>query len=264
MNRNAARARAMPLVLATHVAERKYTRQLKTLIRVLHAIMLGDPVPEAWRQDAKAKRVPTDGWHAGMARVHRAIENLHRPVGHSFDLMAGTVLKKNREAAATLMGVKPSDVGTAEAIAAARQANIDLMVKAAMSYAADIEAILDDPDAFGTRVEDLADAIEERTGVAESHAELIARDQTLKLNAALNEGRQTAAGVEKYIWSTSKDEKVRPSHQEMDGRVCRWDDPPDVNGDGERLNPGEDFQCRCIALPVLPGSPEDQDEEDEE
>ncbi len=95
------------------------------------------------------------------------------------------------------------------------------------------------------RVEDLADLLQGRTGVAESRAMLIARDQTTKLNGALNEIRQTEAGVTSYTWSTSLDERVRDEHSEREGEVFDWDSPPE---DG---HPGEPIQCRCVAIPVV-------------
>jgi uncharacterized protein with gpF-like domain len=78
----------------------------------------------------------------------------------------------------------------------------------------------------------------------------------------LTQLRQTELGVSKYIWRTSRDERVRESHRAMEGRTAVWDDPAvylDDEGDrhprsgigGVELHPGEDFQCRCFAEPVL-------------
>ncbi len=114
----------------------------------------------------------------------------------------------------------------------------------------------------GLRVEELAAKVEERFEVGDSRAALIARDQVLKLNADVTQARQTAAGVQRYEWSTSRDERVRgnpdgrypndtPSHWDLDGQTFRWDDPPASGPDGERAHPGQAIQCRCIARPVL-------------
>ena len=105
--------------------------------------------------------------------------------------------------------------------------------------------ILDDVENIGLRVEDLAELIGERVDVSLSRATLIARDQTLKLNGALNALRQTEAGVESYTWSTSRDERVRESHAELEGETFSWDDAPEPG------HPGEDIQCRCVAIPVI-------------
>jgi hypothetical protein len=45
---------------------------------------------------------------------------------------------------------------------------------------------------------------------------------------------------------------VRERHAELDGERFRWDDPPVTNEDGDENHPGEDYQCRCTAYPVLP------------
>ena len=78
-----------------------------------------------------------------------------------------------------------------------------------------------------------------------ARARLIARDQIGKFNGALTQLRQTEIGVEEYIWATSRDARVRPSHAILDGKKFRWDKPPAVG------HPGEDYECRCSAIPVM-------------
>jgi SPP1 gp7 family putative phage head morphogenesis protein len=104
----------------------------------------------------------------------------------------------------------------------------------------------------GLSVEVLRERIEERFGVTESKADLLARDQTLKLNGQLTERLQVSAGIEEYFWTTSGDERVRESHAALDGTRQRWDEPPVVSDDGRSEHPGGDYQCRCTAFPVLP------------
>ncbi len=65
------------------------------------------------------------------------------------------------------------------------------------------------------------------------------------------------AGITQYTWSTSKDERVRPSHAELEGEQFSYDDPPEV--DGEPANPGEPILCRCVPLPVLDLGDDDED-----
>ncbi len=98
----------------------------------------------------------------------------------------------------------------------------------------------------GTLYSDMADEIASRFGVADSRAELIARDQSSKLNGQLNELRQSELGVDKYVWRTSLDERVRESHAEKEGEEFAWEDPPSDTG-----NPGDDINCRCYGEPVL-------------
>jgi SPP1 gp7 family putative phage head morphogenesis protein len=62
----------------------------------------------------------------------------------------------------------------------------------------------------------------------------------------INQLRQEDLGIEKYIWRSQDDAKVRDSHAAYDDRFFRWDSPP------EGGHPGEAHNCRCYAEPVLP------------
>ena len=78
-------------------------------------------------------------------------------------------------------------------------------------------------------------------------ARLIARDQTSKLIGNLNQARQEQVGITEYVWRSSQDEAVRPTHRENDGQTFSWSRPPPRTG-----HPGQDINCRCVAIPVLP------------
>lgn len=92
---------------------------------------------------------------------------------------------------------------------------------------------------------DLAKELEEKFELGENRAKLIARDQINKFYGQVNAARQEEIGVKQFIWRTSQDERVRPEHQEREGNIYSYDDPPD----GEL--PGEPIQCRCYAEPVF-------------
>lgn len=94
--------------------------------------------------------------------------------------------------------------------------------------------------------------IDKNTMSVKAHAKLIARDQIGKLNGKLNQYRQQKIGGERYVWRTSKDERVRKDHKALDGKTCSWSKPPIVDRrSGRRGHPGYDFQCRCTAEMVL-------------
>jgi SPP1 gp7 family putative phage head morphogenesis protein len=159
---------------------------------------------------------------------------------------------------ATMKGVLPVNLtklpdNVQAAAQIARDASIKLVENACRDYATSVRDVFDSPEwTIGKRWEDLRDALIDKGDISERHAELIARDQTLKLNGAINQSRQQAAGVDSYVWSTSGDERVRDEHAELDGETFSWASPPPPG------HPGEDFQCRCIAIPVIPeAAPED-------
>lgn len=87
-------------------------------------------------------------------------------------------------------------------------------------------------------------------GASRRRAELIARDQTAKINGQIQKAQQEDAGITEYIWYTVGDSRVRRSHSSLNGKKFSWNDPP-VNDDGRKCHPGEDYQCRCIGRPVF-------------
>lgn len=89
--------------------------------------------------------------------------------------------------------------------------------------------------------------IEKITQFERNRAVLIARDQVGKLNGRLMQYRQTHAGITQYKWSSSHDQRVRPSHQEYDGKIYDWEG----NNTAPEGSPGIPIRCRCVAIPVI-------------
>jgi SPP1 gp7 family putative phage head morphogenesis protein len=135
------------------------------------------------------------------------------------------------------------------ALADAVEANVVLIKSIPTQYLDDIRATVSKAFARGERFESVAKLIAHVGDVTESRAALIARDQISKMNASFNEVRQASVGITHYVWSTSRDERVRPSHRALNGETFAWAKPPEV--DGEHVNPGEAINCRCVALPVI-------------
>jgi SPP1 gp7 family putative phage head morphogenesis protein len=104
----------------------------------------------------------------------------------------------------------------------------------------------------GFRADSMLDTIQAEYGVTKRKARFLARQETSLLVSKYREARYTEAGLKEYKWSTSHDERVRPDHKVLDKRHFSWDSPPVVDtATGRRANPGEDFGCRCVAIPVL-------------
>jgi SPP1 gp7 family putative phage head morphogenesis protein len=114
----------------------------------------------------------------------------------------------------------------------------------------------------GTRAEADEDTIAElqkqmglSTEVATSRALLIARTETARANAAINQSRAMSVGSNQYRWHNSGDEAVRHSHRVYKGRklqgvIFSWDKPPTLS-DGMTGHPGTFPNCRCFAEPVF-------------
>jgi SPP1 gp7 family putative phage head morphogenesis protein len=135
--------------------------------------------------------------------------------------------------------------------------NVDLIRTLAGNEIERVKKLVDEAERVGMRVEEIAKQVRRAFDVTESYAMLLARDQVLKLNSEITQVRQMDAGISEYVWSTSHDERVRESHMQLDGKPFSWLSPPVVSGpkdkDTRREHPGGDYQCRCVALPVIPG-----------
>lgn len=157
---------------------------------------------------------------------------------------AGVLLKANASAVSELTGIKGLARFEPSMVTAWRKENTDLIVSLVKDQVEELKSqILERTQ--GLRVEEIQALIQERFSVSASRAELIARDQTLKLNAQMSRENFKRAGVSRYVWTTTRDERVREEHEALDGQTFSFDDPPEPG------NPGEDFQCRCTAFPVF-------------
>lgn len=105
-----------------------------------------------------------------------------------------------------------------------------------------------------TRGEDIRSAILASGDVATSRATLIARTEVARTASLLTQARAEFVGSTHYIWRTSGDTDVRAGHRAMNGKVFRWDDPPEVNENGRvmRHHPGQIWNCRCYPEPIIP------------
>jgi SPP1 gp7 family putative phage head morphogenesis protein len=122
-------------------------------------------------------------------------------------------------------------------------ANVSLIRSIPQQFFQQIEQRLVQGVRSGQTVNELADEVQDRYGVSESRAQLIARDQIGKLYGNVQEARQRDLGIKAYYWRTAQDERVREEHAAREGELFQWTAPPD---DG---HPGEPIQCRCWAEP---------------
>lgn len=109
----------------------------------------------------------------------------------------------------------------------------------------------------GNRHETMIDAIRKSYGVTERKAKFLARQETNLLVTKLKETRYAESGVTEYRWrcvAGSPKHPVRRAHRKLDGTVQKFNHPPIVSEPGQavrRANPGQDFNCRCVAVPIV-------------
>lgn len=90
-----------------------------------------------------------------------------------------------------------------------------------------------------------------KPGYPEYAARRLARTESAKAQSAVVQGQAAELGIKQYVWSTVRDEAVRSSHAKMQGKICDFADPPEVEP-GKRYHPGGIYNCRCFCRPLLP------------
>lgn len=118
----------------------------------------------------------------------------------------------------------------------------------------------------GVRRENLIKSFRESYGATYNKAKFWAHQETNLLMAKYKEVKYTDAGVPEYKWACVhmphqkspnaiyKPGEVRYSHGILEGKIFSWNDPPITTAPDQpqrRNNPGQDYNCRCFAIPVL-------------
>lgn len=241
--------------------ERRYTRLLDAL-----AVEWGRVALEQWRAEVSALQAALAairqdddgpapfGWAAILERILtgigiRMVDALQRATGQleslsrAVDRVSAEEWRRQVRAA---WGVDPVNrtPGLRDALSVWEQQNLDLIKSLPEQAVRRLRGKVVEAVRSGQSVRQMEAVIREETSATRKRARLIAADQTGKLMGNLQEIRQRGAGIEEYIWRTSRDERVRPTHRAREGKKYRWDDTG--------LKPGQDFRCRCDSAPIFP------------
>lgn len=77
--------------------------------------------------------------------------------------------------------------------------------------------------------------------IKDIHARVLGKALAVSGFSALQDGHISTH----YIWHTQGDDKVRGSHAVNNGKIFAWSNAPSTG------HPGEDFNCRCWAEPLI-------------
>lgn len=268
--RRSTRLPRVPKALEPKRAERDYQVMVLRLVFRLHAEAERALLPAYSRAFVEVQRtLPAEIRSDAIGRLDDAIADLFKDVGglrivwgQLFDL--GGDVARRLEAIGrdvdevgkdglgaqfeAVLGIDPliGEPFLADQLDIWRRSNVALIKSIGTRYHDEIEGIVARALQDGTRPEELAKGIAVRYGVSRSRAMVIARDQVSKLRGQLDMLRQQEVGIARYVWRTVHAERVRKSHAEKDGKTFKWSDPPADTG-----HPGQDYQCRCYAEPVL-------------
>jgi len=260
------RGRRIPRQQRPRQLERAYATQLLRIVdRVREALApLLAELPRLLERNARARADAGEGDRLrtliaeALARVRgfvdpTQLDALAKQLGHNVSSFSAAQLRR-QIIAALGVDVFASEAGLVAIVDGFAAENVSLITNLATKLVSDVEGATTRALANATRHTDLAKEIDKIMGISKNRAKLIARDQIGKLNGKINRKRQTNLGINKYIWRTGKDRRVRGtpggafpnakySHFAREGKTFSWDEPPP---DG---HPGEPVLCRCGAEP---------------
>lgn len=111
----------------------------------------------------------------------------------------------------------------------------------------------------GARYEDIQKFLQREYNFMSDKAKFLAFNETNIMIAEYKKVTYQEMGFNKFIWRTILDGRERKLHEELHGKVFRYDDPPviyvDKHGKQQRGLPGQTYNCRCQAIPYTDGMP---------
>lgn len=107
-------------------------------------------------------------------------------------------------------------------------------------------------ESLDTIVSQFDDVVAER----KNHAKFLARNQVQNYNSITTKIRAQNLGITKAIWETAGDERVRPSHEDREGKEFDLAEGLYSSIDGLYLLPGTDYNCRCTYTMIIPETEE--------
>ncbi|MGE7112723.1 phage minor head protein [Lysinibacillus sp. NPDC047702] len=187
------------------------------------------------------------------AITHTYSQRKVNTTANSFMKNLNQVNKTNMEQQAKVKGINPADSEPwlTPFMKENVEKNVGYITNIRDDYTKKIEKIALDGVNNGSSHKQIRQQLEDQIDMSRRRAEFVAVDQTGSLFGQMTAQRHQNMGVNRFRWRTSKDERVRKSHKELEDKIFSYDDPPAVG------LPGEDFRCRCIALPIF-----DDDEEE--
>jgi len=91
-----------------------------------------------------------------------------------------------------------------------------------------------------------------------NHAKFLARNQVQNYNSITTKIRAQNLGITKAIWETAGDERVRPSHEDREGKEFDLAEGLYSSLDDLYLLPGTDYNCRCTYTMIIPETVEQE------
>ena len=239
---------------ATRKAEMQFARNLRSIARHIGDLtrVIYTGTLESARTLEEALRRYAAGLHPwAQASAARMLADVSRRDEAVWNRMASNMSRQLKTE------LKTAPIGAA--MQALMQSQVGLITSLPREAAERVHKLAHENLFVAGRGENIVKEIMRTGEVTKSRATLIARTETARTASVLTRVRAQHVGREGYIWRTSEDSDVRPTHRKLNGKFIRWDDPPVSEADGiTRAHAGTVYNCRCWPEPVIPEEPEDE------
>lgn len=139
---------------------------------------------------------------------------------------------------------------TRQAMRASVGMNVGLIKSIPTQYLADVQKYVWESVEGGFDLKTLTDNLDHAYHIGRNRAKLIARDQTAKVHAVMEQARRQELGIKRAVWMHSAAAKEpRKSHVAANGK--EFDVDKGLYLDGEWLLPGQAINCGCTSRGVI-------------
>lgn len=234
--------------------EMSYKRSLKQIVKKISKLLVGlNTTSEIVRELKRFADTPEFKKYAESCAM-KMVTSLFSDAGRTWRQAA----KSNSQGKLIYEALKnelngPIGISVKEQI----ERNATLIKSMPLDIAKDITEHVEKQTFEGRRASDIAnDLMKDIPIMSERKASLIARTEVSKASTTLTKARCENMGINWYIWRTSKDQRVRSSHDHMDDVLICWTNPPSPEKlNGEKFvgyyHAGNIYNCRCYPEPVI-------------
>lgn len=262
-----AQGKCIAPVRANAGIEAQYYQAMHAMLRRMHKEVLND-LAKAYK--AAEPQIAQDA--SPLARLVKVMDHLTAKWRKQFDDAAEEMAKRFVKSAQTYtqssfqaelkrngftVQFKPTRY-VQSMVQSAINENVNLIKGMTNDHLKDIRTAVNLSVQNGRDLSSLSEALQKQYGISRRRAAFIARDQNNKATSVINRARQAELGLKKGIWVHSSGGKhPRPDHVKAGKDRLRFDLTKGAYIGGRWIHPGEEPNCRCTWLVIIPGFDDD-------
>lgn len=250
--------------------EAAYRKKLQALIAEMNASVLYW-TRAAWKKSPPVASMAQDASRYGTRAfmdLRRTMERLGRHWTRRFDALAPELAEvfvngaTSTTDAAMMASLKRAGftvpfkmtLAAKEGYQAVLQENVGLIKSIPQEYLTQVQGDVWRAVSGGYDLQKLTDTLQSRYGVTHKRAAFIARDQSNKAKAVIENVRRQELGLTQAIWQHSGGGKEpRPDHVKAGQDKLVFELNKGAYLGGVWLLPGEAVNCRCTSRAIIPG-----------